>query len=147
MRESGLRWLVFDTLKGNPTTEAFLQMNGSRKPAHKDQDAFFAALGRRIKELRKERGWSLNYMHIRHGYVPSQWQRFETGKSVTIGSLLKMAEIFGIDLATLIDSLGKFPRKAMEAVAEDVLIPKPAEQTMSVSSSKKMQTKNSAPTK
>lgn len=140
MNGSDLQWRVFGTLEGIPNVEAFLHMNGKRKPAHQDQEAFFTALGRRIKQLRKERGWSLNYMHIRHGYVPSQWQRFETGRSVTIGSLLKMAEIFDIDLGTLIDSLGKFPRKAMETVAEDPEVPNLIEQTISVTASKHAKT-------
>ena len=104
-------------------------MTGHRKP-HQDQEAFFAALGRRIKELRKERGWSLNYMLIHHGFVPSQWQRFETGTNVTVSSLLKMAEIFDVNLATLIDSLGRFPRKRMEDVAAEPERPKLTEKTI-----------------
>jgi transcriptional regulator with XRE-family HTH domain len=110
-------------------------MNASRKPAHHDQDAFFAALGRRIKELRKERGWSLSHMHIRFGYVPSQWQRFEKGSSVTLGSLLRMAEIFDINLVSLISSLGEFPRKRPHAVAEAPPLPKITEKALTKSTS------------
>lgn len=141
MNDLVLEWRVFDTLEGKTTAGVYHRMNAARKPAHQDQDAFFAALGRRIKELRKERGWSLSYMHIRHGYVPSQWQRFERGKSVTIGSLLKMAEIFDLDLSALIDSLGKFPRKAMEDVAADPAIPKIIERTMTKAASKRSKAK------
>lgn len=141
MNDVVLEWRVFDSLGGKTIVGALYRMNGSRKPAHQDQDAFFSALGRRIKELRKERGWSLSHMHIRFGYVPSQWQRFEKGKSVTIGSLLKMAEIFDCDLAVLIDSLGKFPTKRMETVAEDPKIPKPIERTMTKAASKRSKAK------
>ena len=143
-----MAWYLIGS-EGNPqlSARALYRMNGTRKPAHQDQAAFFAALGRRIKELRKERGWSLTQMHIRHGYVPSQWQRFEKGKSVTIGSLLKMSEIFDVDLAVLIDSLGKFPSKRMELVAEDPKIPKAHERTMTKAASKRSKAKQPAPPK
>ena len=140
MNVCGLGWMVFDTLEFNANPRHFLQMTGNRKP-HQDQDAFFKALGRRIKELRKERGWSLSYMHIRHGFVPSQWQRFETGKSVTISSLLKMAEIFEISLGRLIDSLGEFPRKDPGEAVVEPSKPKSEERTMSVAASKRLKAK------
>ena len=81
-----------------------------RKAPHPDQQAFFVALGRRIKELRKERNWSLNYMFIVHGFVPSQWQSFEKGKVMTINSMLRIADIFDQSLNTLVRSPGEFPK-------------------------------------
>ena len=110
---------------------------GKRKPVHPDHAEFFAALGRRIKLLRKERGWSLNYMYVVHGYVASQWQGFEKGKVCTIDSLLKLSELFGLDLTTLIDSLGKFPRKSMEAVAVDPARPNLTEKTLGKAAGKR----------
>ena len=87
------------------------QTVGKRKPAHRDQEEFFAALARRIKELRKERGWSLNYMNLTHGYVASQWQGFESGRVITLESLLRIAEIFEVEIGDLIQSAGRFPRR------------------------------------
>ena len=118
-------------------------MGGKRGPLHQDHGAFFAALGRRIKELRKERGWSLHHMVARHGYYQSQWQSYEKGQTVTVDSLLKMAEMFGLSLRELIDPLGQFPSKNMETVAENPSIPKPIEQTMSKAASKRAKSKPS----
>lgn len=116
---------------------------GKRKPLHRDHAAFFAALGRRIKELRKERNWSLNHMNVVHGYVASQWQGFEKGKALTIDSLLKMAEIFEVTLVKLLDSLGEFPTRALEEVAKDPANPTDEELTLKKAGTKR----SSAPKK
>ncbi len=93
----------------------------SRMPAkslHPDHVEFFSALGRRIKEMRRERGWSLHDMVVKHGYYQSQWQKYEKGGPVTVDSLLRMATIFGIDLAALIGSLGQFPCRTIDDIAK-----------------------------
>ena len=85
----------------------------SGKALHPDHAEFFAALGRRIRELRKERGWSLHDMVVKHGYYQSQWQKYEGGGPVTVDSLLRMATIFGMPLGRLIDDLGEFPKAGL----------------------------------
>ena len=98
---------VFDRL-GIESPRKSSEMSG--KALHPDHVEFFAALGRRIRELRKERGWSLHDMVVKHGYYQSQWQKYEGGGPVTVDSLLRMATIFGMPLGRLIDDLGEFPR-------------------------------------
>ena len=83
----------------------------SGKPMHPDHAEFFAALGRRIRELRLARGWSLRDMVLEHGYHVSQWQSYEKGSPVTVDSLLRMSTVFGLTLTQLIGDLGEFPRK------------------------------------
>jgi transcriptional regulator with XRE-family HTH domain len=94
------------------------RMSPKRSALHRDHAEFFAALGRRIKQLRKERGWSLHQMVSEHGYYQAQWQKYEKGGSLTIDSLLKIAEMFEISLGELIDSLGRFPHESVATVAE-----------------------------
>lgn len=82
------------------------------KALHPDHAEFFTALGRRIKELRKERGLSLHDMVVKHGYYQSQWQKYEKGGPVTVDSLLRMATCFGLTLGALINGLNdQFPRQ------------------------------------
>lgn len=83
----------------------------SGKAVHPDHAEFFAILGRRIKELRKERGWSLRDMILMHGYHLSQWQKYEKGGPVTVDSLLRMAAVFDMTLSQLLGDLVEFPRK------------------------------------
>lgn len=107
---------VFDRL-GRKSPRKLSGMSG--KALHPDHVEFFAALGRRVKELRKERGWSLHDMVVKHGYYQSQWQKYEGGGPVTIDSLLRMATIFGMPLGRLIDDLGQFPRDLTKTLAGD----------------------------
>ncbi|MBE7157200.1 MAG: helix-turn-helix transcriptional regulator [Rhodospirillales bacterium] len=72
--------------------------------------------------MRKERGWSLSYMHLTHGYVPSHWQRIEKGKTITVDTMLRIADLFDETLGSLVRSLGVFPRRDKErAQTPDVL--------------------------
>ena len=85
-------------------------MGGKRGAMHPDHAEFFTALGRRIRELRKEKGWSLHHMVANYGYYQSQWQKYEKGGPVTVDSLLKMATMFELSLCGLLQGLGDFPR-------------------------------------
>lgn len=85
---------------------------------HPDHKEFFAALGRRIKELRKENGWSLRDMVIKHGYYDAQWRKYENGGPVTVDSMLRMATMFGLSLVQLLDGLGEFPRRSAPEIEE-----------------------------
>lgn len=108
------------------------RMSGKRSPLHPDHGEFFAALGRRLKELRKERGWSLHTMVAVHGYYDAQWRKYEKGGPVTVDSLLKMATMFGVTLNTLMDDLGEWPRQDVT-----VLHQKPTAQKKSVVAAKR----------
>jgi transcriptional regulator with XRE-family HTH domain len=77
---------------------------------------FLKTLGSRIKQLRKERGYSLRDMVIHHGYNDSQWRRYERGGSINVHSLLKIAKLFGISLSTLLDGLAEYPQTSIQEI-------------------------------
>jgi transcriptional regulator with XRE-family HTH domain len=63
------------------------------------------ALGLRIRELRHERGWTLEECE-EHGWT--NWkhlQAIESGKNFTIHTLVNLANLFGVSLATLLQNL------------------------------------------
>lgn len=82
----------------------------SGKALHPDHSDFFNALGQRIRALRKERGWSLRDMVVKHDYHVSQWQAYEKGQPVTVDTLLRLATVFGLTLMELMGDLVHFPR-------------------------------------
>ena len=69
---------------------------------------FLKTLGQRIKEVRRERGYSLRDMVLQHGYNDSQWRRYERGGSMNLRSLLKIAKTFGTSLSDLLSGLGEY---------------------------------------
>lgn len=82
----------------------------SGKALHPEHKEFFEALGRRIRELRLARQWTLRDM-VLLGYHVSQWQKFEKGCPVTVDSLLRLSTVFGITLAELFGDLISYPRR------------------------------------
>ena len=61
-------------------------------------------------------------MHLTHGYVPSHWQGIEKGKTITVDTMLRIADLFDESLGSLVRSLGVFPRRDKErAPSPDVL--------------------------
>jgi transcriptional regulator with XRE-family HTH domain len=81
-----------------------------------DYEAFLKALGRRIKEFRKERKLSLRDMVVKHGYHDSQWRRIERLGAVNMHSLLRIARAFETSLSILLDGLGEYPDHAAEKI-------------------------------
>jgi len=79
-------------------------------------EEFRLALGARIKQLRKERGWSLSRMVLDHGYADTQWRRYERTGALTIESLLRIATIFELSLSKLLNGLAEFPAKSVAEI-------------------------------
>jgi Helix-turn-helix domain len=99
--------------------EAFDFMSQATKgvtlPAFEDEyEEFLIALGRRIKQLRNERGLSLRDMVVLHGYHDSQWRRMERGGAGNVQSLLKIARAFQISLSELLEGLGEYPTTSIK---------------------------------
>ena len=61
-----------------------------------DYKEFSAALGKRVKQLRKERGLTLRALVIQHGFHLTQIQRIEKGDGLSVPTLLRIAEVFQI---------------------------------------------------
>jgi transcriptional regulator with XRE-family HTH domain len=83
-----------------------------------DYKGFLAALGKRIKEFRKDRGWSLRDMVIQHGYHDSQWRKYESGGGLTIPSLLRIASLYQVSLTKLLDGLAEYPAEPLANIKE-----------------------------
>jgi transcriptional regulator with XRE-family HTH domain len=67
-----------------------------------DCDEFISVLAARIKELRLERGWTQMKMVRDYGYYLSHWQNIESGKKMSLETMLRVANTFDIDLDELI---------------------------------------------
>lgn len=80
---------------------------------HPDSKAFFVALGKRLRELRKAKGWSVRDMVVQHGYFDAQWRNYEKGSTITIDSLLKVAGIFQLSIIELLNDCecGQLPKR------------------------------------
>lgn len=67
--------------------------------------AFLKALGARLREIRLQKGWTLEETE-EHGWT--NWrhlQKIETGKNITILTLLKVSKLYGMTLSSLLKSL------------------------------------------
>ena len=60
-----------------------------------DQQKFFRGLGMRVRELRRERGHSQEDM-ISYGFSARHWQQIETGRPITVSTLLRICVVLGI---------------------------------------------------
>ncbi len=67
---------------------------------------FLEEVGKRLRKMRIERGWTLRQMITVHGYHLAHWQGFEKGKGMSIPSLLRVCDTFEIKLEVLIAGVG-----------------------------------------
>jgi len=62
-------------------------------------------VGRRIAELRRERGWTQEVFAARLGIQPNSLQRIETGRqNVTVHTLVRFGNGLGVPLAALFET-------------------------------------------
>jgi transcriptional regulator with XRE-family HTH domain len=69
-----------------------------------DQEKFFRALGQRIKELRRKRGYSQEDM-ISFGFSARHWQQIEAGRPITVTTLLRICVALEVKLVRLLRGL------------------------------------------
>ncbi len=69
-------------------------------------DSFLKDLGARLKQMRKDRGWTLRMMVVEHKFHVTHWQGFENGKAISVRSLLRVCEVFDVSLEDLVRGLG-----------------------------------------
>jgi transcriptional regulator with XRE-family HTH domain len=69
-----------------------------------DADRFFRRLGYRLRELRNERNWSLDDMEL-VGFSAKHWQQIETGRAITVKTLLRACESFNLSIEQVIGTL------------------------------------------
>jgi transcriptional regulator with XRE-family HTH domain len=82
-----------------------------------DQGQFFRALGTKVRNLRKKRGYSQEDM-ISFGFSARHWQQIEAGRPITVTTLLRICEVFEISMANLVRNLdsGTYEPPDLEAV-------------------------------
>ncbi|HEX6802155.1 MAG TPA: helix-turn-helix transcriptional regulator [Terriglobales bacterium] len=71
-----------------------------------DDTAFFRALGRRVRDLRKRKHLSQEDM-ISHGFSARHWQQIEAGRPITVKTLLRICETFDVPLVRLVRGLDR----------------------------------------
>ena len=69
-----------------------------------NQEKFFKALGQRVKELRRKRGYSQEDM-ISFGFSARHWQQIEAGRPITVTTLLRICETLEVNLVRLLRGL------------------------------------------
>lgn len=69
-----------------------------------ESKVFFRRLGARVRQLRKDRGWSTDDMEVR-GLRAKHWQQLETGRPITVETLLRICQALDVTLAFLVDNL------------------------------------------
>ena len=99
--------------------------------------AFLKTLGARIRTIRKAKNFDMLHIMITSGYYDAQWRKYETGGSLNLQSLLKIALTLEVPLIELFDGLGQWPTLSVEEierrrVAEQNLLKPEAEQMQSL---------------
>ena len=67
---------------------------------------FFKALGQRIREQRRRRGYSQEDM-ISFGFSARHWQQVEAGRPITVKTLLRICSALKVRLDRIVRGLDK----------------------------------------
>ena len=80
---------------------------------------YLKALGAHIRTVRKERGWTLRDMVMRHGFHLSAWQSYEAGRlGMSLFSLLRVAKALGVPPSELLCKVDTNPALAQVSAEE-----------------------------
>jgi DNA-binding Xre family transcriptional regulator len=71
-----------------------------------DQQKFFLAFGKRVRELRRKHGHSQEDMNS-FGFSARHWQQIEAGRPITVSTLLRICEAFKINADRLVRGLDR----------------------------------------
>ncbi len=71
-----------------------------------NEGQFFHALGQRVKKLRSSRGYTQEDM-IGFGFSARHWHQIEAGRPITVTTLLRICDTFGVRAAQLLDELDR----------------------------------------
>ena len=73
---------------------------------HYDPKQFYVAFGKRVKQLRKDRKFTMRSFVVDHGFHLTQLGRIERGDGISVPTILRLAEIFQEPLESLLAGLG-----------------------------------------
>lgn len=82
-----------------------------------NQEKFFGALGARVRDLRKVKGYSQEDM-IFFGFSARHWQQVEAGRPITVTTLLRICEVFEVSISKLVRGLDDGIYEPPEAVPQ-----------------------------
>ena len=71
-----------------------------------DTTKFFRNLGQRVKQLRKQHGYSQEDM-ISFGFSARHWQQIEAGRPITVTTVLRICEAFHVSIGQLLTGLDR----------------------------------------
>ena len=71
-----------------------------------NQGRFFHRFGKRVREMRQERGYSQEDM-ISFGFSARHWQQVEAGRSITVATLLRICGVFETSVERLVRGLDR----------------------------------------
>jgi transcriptional regulator with XRE-family HTH domain len=71
-----------------------------------NQQKFFLAFGKRVRELRRKHGHSQEDMNS-FGFSARHWQQIEAGRPITVSTLLRICEAFKISAERLVHGLDR----------------------------------------
>lgn len=71
-----------------------------------NQALFFRSLGKRVKDLRRRRGYSQEDM-ISFGFSARHWQQIEAGRPITVRTLIRICEALEISVDRLVKQLDR----------------------------------------
>jgi transcriptional regulator with XRE-family HTH domain len=71
-----------------------------------DDTQFFRALGQRVRDIRKRKGFSQEDM-INFGFSARHWQQIEAGQAITVKTLLRICKAFDMPLVRLVRGLDR----------------------------------------
>ena len=74
---------------------------------HYEYDAVVAAIARRVRDMRKTHGLTQMTMFSDYGYHLTQWRNIESGRGLSLQSLIRLANTFEITLAELVADIEK----------------------------------------
>jgi len=67
---------------------------------------FFLRLGIRVRELRRKRGYSQEDM-MSYGFAARHWQQIESGRPITVSTLLRICAVFRTSVERLVRGLDR----------------------------------------
>jgi transcriptional regulator with XRE-family HTH domain len=89
-----------------------------------DNVKFFRELGQRVRDLRKQKGFTQEDM-ISFGFSARHWQQIEAGRPITVRTLLRIGEVFSVSLADLVIGLDSPNKMRKEELRPKVKEPSP----------------------
>ena len=87
--------------------------------------AFLKTLGTRIRLLRKEKNILMRDIMITSGYYDAQWRKYESGGSLNVASLMKVALALDVSLIELLDGLGQWPKLSVHEIQQQSRLKSP----------------------